>query len=107
MIPTDLIPRAHVTLERHGAPLIGDREAKLLAAVEQTGSIKEGAKAAQVSYRTAWARIQAMERALGRPVVTSRAGGPGGGSTTLTNESRELVRLYGEVRRRVESALAV
>lgn len=107
MIPADLVPKAHVWLERHGAYLIGDREAGLLEAVEHSGSIKEGAKTSRLSYRTAWARIQAMEKALGRPVVKSRAGGPGGGATSLTDDSRDLLRLHGELRRRVESSLRV
>lgn len=42
-----------------------------------------------------------MEAALGRSVVSSRAGGPGGGATTLTDDTRELLRYYNEVRRRV------
>ena len=105
MISTDLVPKAHVWLERHGAYLLGDREAGLLEAVERTGSLKEGAKTTRVSYRTAWARLQAMERVLGKPLVRSRAGGPGGGATALTDDSRELVRLHEELRRRVEAAL--
>ena len=61
------------------------------------GSIKEAAKSVGISYRTAWARLQEMERALGHPVVRYRAGGPGGGATALTDETRRLLRLYGEV----------
>ena len=105
MIPADLVPKAHVWLERHGAHLLGDREAGLLEAVGRAGSIKEGAKASHVSYRTAWARIQEMERVLGKPLVRSRAGGLGGGATALTDDSRDLVRLHGDLRRRVEAAL--
>lgn len=105
MILGDLIPKAAVWLERHGAHLLDDRDAGLLEAVERSGSIKEAAKAARLSYRTAWARIQEMERVLGKPVVRSRAGGLGGGATSLTDESRELLRLHREVRRRVDAAL--
>jgi len=101
----DCIPKATVWLERHGAHLLDDRDAGLLEAVERSGSIKEAAKAARLSYRTAWARIQEMEKVLGKPVVRSRAGGLGGGATTLTDESRELLRLHHEVRRRVDAAL--
>lgn len=107
MIPADLVPKAHVWLERHGAYLIGDREAELLEAVERSGSLKEGARTTRVSYRTAWARLQGMERALGKPLVKSRAGGLGGGATSLTDDARDLRRLHGDVRRRVESALRV
>ena len=58
-----------------------------------------------MSYRTAWARIQQMERALGAAAVASRAGGPRGGTSTLTAEARELVKRHAELRRRVVELL--
>ncbi len=96
----DLAPRATIWFERQGSYLLGDQESRLLEAIDRVGSIKEAAKAAGISYRTAWARLQEMERALGHAVVKSRAGGPGGGATVLTEETRALVRFYGEVRAR-------
>ena len=105
MIPEDLIPRASLRLERGGQVVLAEREARLLEGISRTGSLKEGATHAGVSYRTAWACVQAMERALGRPVVTSRAGGPGGGHTALTDEARALLRTYDELSRRLEEDL--
>lgn len=101
----DLIPRAQVTLTRRGAPVIGEREARLLDAVDRVRSIKDAAAEAGISYRTAWSAIQQMEEALGRPIVVSRAGGPGGGATTLTDECRRLLSLYQELRRRLDDGL--
>lgn len=97
----DLTPRWKLWFERRGVLVAGEREAELLDAIDRTRSIKEAARATGISYRTAWACLQAMEKALGRPVVHSRAGGPGGGTTALTEDSRELVRLYAEARRRL------
>ena len=102
MFPSDLDVMARVWFQREGEYLLGEREAALLGAIEQSRSIKEAAKTTGISYRTAWAALQAMERALGAPVVHSRAGGPGGGATTLTDDTRALLRLYDGVRRRVE-----
>jgi molybdate transport system regulatory protein len=102
----DLIPRASVTLTRRGVPVIGDREARLLEAVDRVRSIKDAAADAGISYRTAWSAIQQMEDALGRPMVVSRAGGPGGGATALTDEGRRLLSAYQELRRRLEEDLA-
>jgi molybdate transport system regulatory protein len=101
----DLVPRATVTLTRRGVAVIGEREVRLLEAVERVRSIKDAASAAGISYRTAWSSIQQIEEALGRPIVTSRAGGPGGGATTLTDESRRLLAIYQELRRRLEANL--
>lgn len=104
--PSDLIPRAGLTLTRRGEPVIGEREARLLEAVDRVRSIKEAAREAGISYRTAWSAIQIMEKALGRPVVTSRAGGPGGGGTALTDECRGLLELYRDLRRRLDEEVA-
>jgi molybdate transport system regulatory protein len=102
----DLIPHALVTLTKRGVPVIGEREARLLDAVDRVRSIKDAAAEAGISYRTAWSAIQQMERALGRPMVVSRAGGPGGGATTLTDECRRLLAAYQDLRRRLEETLA-
>lgn len=101
----DLVPRALVTLTKRGISVIGEREARLLDAVDRVRSIKDAAAEAGISYRTAWSAIQQMERALGRPVVVSRAGGPGGGATTLTDECKQLLARYHDLRRRLEEEL--
>jgi molybdate transport system regulatory protein len=102
----DLVPHALVTLTKRGTSVIGEREARLLDAVDRVRSIKDAASEAGISYRTAWSAIQQMEEALGRPMVVSRAGGPGGGATTLTDECRRLLALYQDLRRRLEEILA-
>ncbi|PYP15412.1 MAG: hypothetical protein DMD54_12030 [Gemmatimonadetes bacterium] len=101
----DVVPRANVTLMRRGTAVLGEREARLLEAVERERSIKDAATTAGISYRTAWSAIQQMEQALGRPVVVSRAGGPGGGATTLTDECRGLLTLYQNLRRELDDCL--
>ena len=105
MLPNDLLPAARLWLERHGKYVLGDREAALLSAIDQSSSIKEAAKAAGVSYRTAWACLQSMEHTLNRPVVKSRAGGVGGGATTLTDDTRSLVQVYTDFNRRATVAV--
>ena len=105
MLFPDLVPRVSVTLVRRGVPVIGEREARLLEAVARVRSIKDAARDAGISYRTAWSTIQLMEKALGRPMVASRAGGPGGGATTLTDECRRLLEVYQNLRRRLEDDL--
>lgn len=101
----DLNPRAQVTLTKNGSSVIGEREARLLEAVDRVRSIKDAASETGISYRTAWSAIQQIEQALGRPIVVSRAGGPGGGGTTLTDECRRLLSLYQDLRRRLDDAL--
>jgi molybdate transport system regulatory protein len=102
----ELVPRVSVTLVHHGVPVLGDREARLLEAVERVRSLKEAARATGISYRTAWGSIQLMQEALGRPIVESHAGGPGGGVSTLTDECRQLLQVYREMRQRLEGEVA-
>jgi molybdate transport system regulatory protein len=102
----DLIPHALLTLTKRGVPVIGEREARLLDAVDRVHSIKDAAAEAGISYRTAWSAIQQMEQTLGRPMVASRAGGPGGGATTLTDECRRLLTTYRELKRNLENNAA-
>ena len=64
----DLTPHALLTLTKRGAGVIGEREARLLDAVDRVRSIKDAAAEAGISYRTAWSAIQQMEQALGRPI---------------------------------------
>src|SRR6267154_6433083 len=101
----ELVPHAVVTLTKRGVSVIGDREARLLNGVDRVRSIKDAAAEAGISYRTAWSAIQQMEQVLGRPMVVSRAGGPGGGATTLTDECRRLLALYQELGRALEERL--
>src|SRR6266487_4557253 len=101
----DLVPHALVMLTKRGVAVMGEREARLLEAVDRVRSIKDAASLAGISYRTAWSAIQQMEQALGRPMVVSRAGGPGGGATTLTDECRQLLTLYQELEGRLETML--
>lgn len=101
----DLSPRANVTLTRRGMLVLGEREARLLEGIERVRSIKDAAAEAGISYRTAWSAIQQIEQALGRPIVVSRAGGPGGGATTLTEECRRLLSIYQDLRRELEECL--
>ncbi len=102
----DLVPNVLVTLTKRGVAVIGEREARLLDAVDRVRSIKDAAAEAGISYRTAWSAIQQMEEALGRSMVVSRAGGPGGGATTLTDECRQLLASYQDLRRQLEEILA-
>ena len=81
---------------------VGVERLDFLRAVARGGSLSAGARERGISFRTAWAWIGAINRALGAPVVTRVRGGPGGGGASLTPRGRALL---AEVERG-ESALA-
>lgn len=59
----------------------------LLAAVEHTGSIAQGAQSLGISYRSAWGMLRDVEQSFGSPLITS---GRGRG-TTLTPLAQKLL----------------
>jgi molybdate transport system regulatory protein len=76
---------------------IGQGKVDLLEAVEATGSISAASRRLQMSFRRAWALLDHMSKAFGRPVVTGHVGSAGGAE--LTDLGREIVRRF----RRIES----
>jgi molybdate transport system regulatory protein len=93
-LPRHLTPRHKVWLNWDGLFLMGPNYLRFLAAVDQTGTIREGGKAVGWSYRTCLNRLRRMERALGRPVLLTRRGGTAGGGARLTAEARDFVRIF-------------
>ncbi|HEY3011485.1 MAG TPA: LysR family transcriptional regulator [Gemmatimonadales bacterium] len=73
---------------------MGPNYLRFLAAVDDTGTIREGGQAVGWSYRTCLNRLRRMERVLGRPVLLTTRGGKAGGSARLTPEARRLIRIF-------------
>jgi molybdate transport system regulatory protein len=72
----------------------GQGRVELLAAIAQTGSISQAAKAIGMSYKGAWDAIDAMNKLAGEALVERVAGGKGGGGTRLTARGEQLVRNF-------------
>lgn len=89
-----LTPRHKVWLNWDGLFLMGPNYLRFLAAVDKTGTIRQGGQAVGWSYRTCLNRIRRMERALGRSVLLTRRGGKAGGSARLTPEARRFVKVF-------------
>ena len=89
-----LTPRHKVWLNWDGLFLMGPNYLRFLAAVDETGTIREGGKAVGWSYRTCLNRLRRMEQVLGRPVLLTQRGGKAGGGAKLTPEARRLVRIF-------------
>src|SRR4051812_12442299 len=62
-----LTPRHKVWLNWDGLFLMGPNYLRFLAAVDQTGTIREGGLVVGWSYRTCLNRLRRMEQVLGRP----------------------------------------
>ena len=77
-----------------GTYLMGPRTARLLLAIDDTGSLRRAAENAGFSYRAAWDRLRRVEEAVGYTLVETTVGGPGGGGTVLSAAGRALVHTF-------------
>ncbi|MFO1015485.1 MAG: LysR family transcriptional regulator [Caulobacteraceae bacterium] len=98
----DLKPRVMVEDVR----AMGPGKADLLALIESEGSISGAAKAMKMSYRRAWLLVEAMNGAFKLPLVSTAAGGAGGGGARLTDEGRAMLDIYRRMQASVAEAAA-
>jgi molybdate transport system regulatory protein len=99
-------PCIKLWIERDGRLVLSDYRVRLLELVRETGSLAQAAARMRLSYRRAWGKVKEIEQNLGVALVTSEAGGVGGGHTRLTPEGERLVALYQEFQARMHRALA-
>lgn len=86
--------KSKLWIEVDGEPVFGRGRRFLLEAIERHGSINRAAREINISYRKAWAYINAMEERLGMRLVERRTGGRNGGGAVLTGEAREFLAKY-------------
>ena len=72
----------------------GDGPARLLAGVEQYGSLRKAAQELGMSYNKAWRILHAAEQRLGFPLLDRSVGGSLGGGSNITPEARDLMIRY-------------
>lgn len=70
------------------------RRIELLKQIAATGSISQGAKAAGISYKSAWDAINEMNTLADRTLVERATGGKGGGGAQVTAYGERLIQLY-------------
>ncbi len=88
-----------LSLQQQGRLFITPRRVRLLEEIQREGSISKGAKAAGISYKTAWDAVKEMNELADQPLVTSGAGGKGGGGARLTDYGNRVLKIYGLLNR--------
>ncbi|MBA1201670.1 LysR family transcriptional regulator [Pseudomonas capeferrum] len=66
----------------------------LLQHIAEQGSITRAAKAAGISYKSAWDAIDELNNLAAHPLVERSTGGRGGGGARLSLEGQRVLRLY-------------
>ncbi len=72
----------------------GPGPAVLLRLIDETGSVRMACQRMKLSYSKGWQILNLLEEQLGGNVIVRRPGGQEGGSSSLTDTGRELLRRY-------------
>lgn len=97
-------PRVKVWLDLQGEHVFCAGMCAILEAIEQTGSIKEGAALVGRSYRHIWTRLKEVEQALGHPLVDAHVGGKTLRRTDLSPAGKSLLALFRNLREQMQAA---
>ncbi len=103
-----LKPNWKVWLELEGQYVFGAGAYAILRAVQERGTIAEGAASLGMSYRYAWGLIREIEKRLGVKLVKTQRGGSsiiggvGGGSTVVTDVGLRLMQMYSELDKAIQ-----
>ena len=81
-------------VDEQGEKFFGEGPARLLHAVEETGSLRAAAMSMNMAYTKALKLIRNAEQALGYPVMTRVTGGRDGGGSRLTEEGKCWLKKY-------------
>jgi putative molybdopterin biosynthesis protein len=85
--------------------VIGELEARMLRAIDQTGSLSLAARTLSLSYPFLWNTISRIERAVNQKIVARERGGAKGGRAELTTQGKRLLQAYSELDSRVHRFL--
>lgn len=81
-----------------GEVIMGNGRMRILAAIDETGSINRAAKKMKMSYKAVWAKLKATEESFGSPlVIASKKEG-----TRLTKEGRDLLKKFHRLKKRCQ-----
>lgn len=76
---------------------LGLGKVELLKGILKYGSISSAAKNIRMSYKAAWDDVDSMNNLSSSPLVSSSAGGRGGGGTKVTKQGELAIEAFGEL----------
>jgi molybdate transport system regulatory protein len=83
----------------------GDGRARLLALIDEHGSLRQAAEAFEMSYRHAWGYLRELERAAGFKFVERAPGAGPRSGMRLTPAGRQFVERYRRFRAGLDTAM--
>jgi molybdate transport system regulatory protein len=86
--------KLRLRLLQGSSTVIGPGRADLLAHIHATGSIAAAGRQMGMSYKRAWALVEAMNTVFREPLVEAVKGGVGGGGARLTTTGMQVLTAY-------------
>lgn len=83
-----------IILDDNGDKFFGEGPARLMRAIEETGSLRAAASSMGMAYSKALNLIKRAETALGFSLTARTVGGKSGGGSCLTEEGKEWLGRY-------------
>ncbi|AUI65938.1 MULTISPECIES: TOBE domain-containing protein [Glaesserella] len=96
-----------LTIKLHQQLFVDPKRVTLLKAIRECGSINQAAKNANVSYKSAWDHLEAMNAISPKPLLERNIGGKNGGGTVLTSYAERLLQLYDLLEQTQQKAFAI
>lgn len=97
---------AKIVLAKSDYNFFGPGVRDLLLNIESEGSVKAACEKMGMSYSKAWKMIRTVEKALSTEVVTRVQGGKSGGSASLTEAGKEMLKRYMRFEQRCNQAIS-
>jgi len=80
--------------DKDGKGILGDGKWRMLRLIAEKGSLKAACDELGYTYRRTWGNIKKIEDFFGFPLLEKHRGGAEGGSMTLTEEGKLLVKAF-------------
>ncbi|MDG2917955.1 TOBE domain-containing protein [Bisgaard Taxon 10/6] len=103
MLNTEIL----LTIKLQQQLFVDPKRIRLLKEIQQCGSINQAAKNANVSYKSAWDHLAAMNEISPKPLLERNTGGRHGGGTNLTAYAERLLQLYDLLEKTQQKAFTV
>jgi molybdate transport system regulatory protein len=91
--------------DRRNNGILGDGKWRILKLIEEKGSLKAACNELGYTYRRTWGNLKKIEDFFGFPLLEKHRGGTEGGSMTLTEEGRKLVKAFDKFHEAVDSVI--
>jgi len=106
MTQSNIAVNAPLWMQKDAQNFLGGNRIALLEQIDVHASLSTAAKAAGMSYKTAWDALNMMNNLADRPLTVAVTGGSGGGGTRLTEEGKKVIKLFRVIEREHLNTLA-